>query len=189
MKRSHLRYFSYAELEQRGNQLAHVLRAQGLKRLDHYSVFMENNNRYIESCVAGERSGLYYTCINSYLTAEELAYILNNSESQLLITSKACFGIALQALFDCPRVALCLVVGGGAGLEATCIGKDYVSKPLFSRRSDCAALGQVPVTSRSRRSATRDLNGSTSVAVAAQCPIARSAPPGPLQRAHIEATA
>jgi len=108
---------TYAELEQRSNQLAHVLRAQGLKRLDHYSVFMENNSRYIEACVAGERSGLYYTCINTYLTAEELAYILNNSESQVLITSKACFEIALQALVGCPRVTLCLVVGGGAGLQ------------------------------------------------------------------------
>jgi len=34
---------------------------------------MENNNRYLEACGAGERSGLYYTCVNSYLTASELA--------------------------------------------------------------------------------------------------------------------
>jgi long-chain acyl-CoA synthetase len=108
---------SYAELERRSNQLAHVLRAQGLKRLDHYSVFMENNSRFVETCVAGERTGLYYTCINSYLTAGELAYILNNSESQLLITSKDRFEVARQALLECPRVALCLVVGGGAELE------------------------------------------------------------------------
>ncbi len=108
---------SYAELERRSNRLAHVLRAQGLKRLDHYSVFMENNSRFVEACVAGERTGLYYTCINSYLTAGELAYILNNSESQVLITSKARFEVARQALVDCPRVVLCLVVGGGAELE------------------------------------------------------------------------
>jgi long-chain acyl-CoA synthetase len=108
---------TYAQLERRSNQLAHVLRAQGLKRLDHYGVFMENNSRYIEACVAGERTGLYYTCINSYLTAGELAYILNNSESQLLITSKASFEVAREALADCPRVALCLVVGAGADLE------------------------------------------------------------------------
>ena len=50
---------------------------------------MENNSRYLEACSAGERAGLYFTCINCYLTAEELAYILNNSESQLLITSQA----------------------------------------------------------------------------------------------------
>ncbi|MBW8902836.1 MAG: AMP-binding protein, partial [Bradyrhizobium sp.] len=49
---------SYAELEARCNRLAHLLRKLGLKRLDHYAIFMENNSRYLEACGAGERSGL-----------------------------------------------------------------------------------------------------------------------------------
>jgi len=109
---------TYAELEARSNRLAHLLRAQGLKRLDHYAIFMENNARYLEANGAGERSGLYYTCINSYLTAEELAYILQNSESQLLITSAAKLDVAREALRSCPRVRLCLVVDGGAAVRA-----------------------------------------------------------------------
>ena len=108
---------TFGELEHRSNQLAHLLRAQGLQRESHYAVFMENNNRYVESCVAGERSGLYYTCVNGYLQADELAYILNNSESKLLITSKDKLAVARQALAEAPNVTLCLVVGGGA--EAT----------------------------------------------------------------------
>ena len=103
---------SYAELEARSNRLAHLLRAHGLKRLDHYSIFMENNNRYLESCGAGERAGLYYTCVNSYLKAEELAYILNNSESKALITSASRRDVALEALKQCPNVTLCLIVDG-----------------------------------------------------------------------------
>ena len=106
----------YAELEARSNQLAHLLRERGLQRLDHYAIFMENNSRFVEACMAGERTGLYYTCINAYLTAEELAYILNNSESQLLITSVEKLAVARQALRDCPKVTLCLVVGGGAAV-------------------------------------------------------------------------
>ena len=109
---------SYGELDARSNQLAHLLRAQGLQRLDHFAVFMENNPRYIESCMAGERTGLYYTCINAYLTGDELSYILNNSEARLLITSAACFETAALALASCPRVTLCLVVGGGKQLPA-----------------------------------------------------------------------
>jgi long-chain acyl-CoA synthetase len=103
---------TYGELETRANRLAHLLRRQGLRRLDHYSIFMENNNRYLESCAAGERAGLYYTCVNSFLTAPELAYILHNSESRVLITSRACFEVAVEALRDCPQVSLCLVVDG-----------------------------------------------------------------------------
>ncbi|HKY89644.1 MAG TPA: AMP-binding protein [Nevskiaceae bacterium] len=103
---------SYAEFEARSNRLAHLLRAQGLKRLDHYAIFMENHERFLEACGGGERAGLYYTCVNSFMTAEELAYVLQNSESQLLITSVAKRDIAIAALALCPKVTCCLVVGG-----------------------------------------------------------------------------
>ena len=101
---------TYADFEARANQLAHALRAEGLQRLDHYSVFMENNSRYLEACSAGERSGLHYTCINSHLTSGEVAYIVNNSESKVLITSRAKQAVGLEALGSCPGVQLCLVV-------------------------------------------------------------------------------
>ncbi|MGB7974868.1 MAG: AMP-binding protein [Roseiarcus sp.] len=103
---------SYRELEARSNRLAHFLRAVGLKRLDHYAIFMENHPRYVECCAAGERSGLYFTCINSFLNAGEVAYIVNNSRSKVLIISDAKRDIALAALRDCPEVELCLVVDG-----------------------------------------------------------------------------
>ena len=103
---------TYGELEVRSNQLAHLLRSRGLGRLDHYSIYMENNARYVECCAAGERSGHYYTCVNSYLTAEELAYILNNSRSKVLITSQAKRQVALAALPLCPNIELTLIVDG-----------------------------------------------------------------------------
>src|SRR6266436_1960925 len=103
---------SYAELEARSNRLAHLFRQRGLKRLDHYAIFMENNSRYLEACGAGERSGLYFTCVNSYLTGSELAYVVNNSESRILITSTAKLAVAREALKECPKVELCIVVDG-----------------------------------------------------------------------------
>jgi long-chain acyl-CoA synthetase len=103
---------TYRELEARSNRLAQLLRRRGLKRLDHYSIFMENNSRYLEACGAGERSGLYYTCVNSYLTPGELAYILNNSQSRLLITSLAKLDVAREALKESPNIELCIVADG-----------------------------------------------------------------------------
>ena len=103
---------TYQELDARTNRLAHLLRSLGLKRLDHYAIFMENNARFLEACGAGERSGLYFTCVNSFLTASELAYIVNNSEAQVLLTSKAKLDVAREALKECPRVRLCVVMDG-----------------------------------------------------------------------------
>ena len=115
---------SYAEFEGRSNRLAQLLQANGLGFEDHYSVFMENNARYLETCAAGERAGLYYTCINSFLTAEEVAYIIQNSESQVLITSAAKQDVALAAAKNCPRLKLILVVDSDPNnLPDTC--RDY----------------------------------------------------------------
>jgi long-chain acyl-CoA synthetase len=71
---------------------------------------MENNNKFLEICAAGERSGLFYTPINSYLTADELAYIIQNSQSKVLIVSKAKRDIAAAALEQCPNVTLGIMI-------------------------------------------------------------------------------
>src|SRR5450631_2520330 len=91
---------SYSELERRSNRLA------------HYSIFMENHVRYVECCAAGERSGLYYTCINSYLQPDEVAYLLQNSQSTVLVTSMAKLEIARQAVAATPAITSCLIVDG-----------------------------------------------------------------------------
>ena len=109
---------TYSELERATNRLTHLLRARGLRRLDHYAIFMENHRRYVEVCGAGERSGLIFTCANSFLTAAELAYILVNSELKLLITSQARRDVALAAARQCPNIEFCIVVDGpGDGAE------------------------------------------------------------------------
>ena len=117
---------TYREHEQRCNQLAHLLRSRGLQHRDHYAVFMENNDRYLEACGAGERTGLYYTCINSYVTADELTYLIDNSESQVLITSRAKRDVALAAAADCPNLSLILVVDEPGGADDPQV-RDFVT--------------------------------------------------------------
>ena len=102
---------TYAEFECRANQLAHYLRSVNLKFKDHYAIFMENNERFLEANSAGERAGLYYTCINSYLTANEVSYIINNSESQVLITSLRMLPTVIEAEKSCPNLRKVLVIG------------------------------------------------------------------------------
>jgi long-chain acyl-CoA synthetase len=106
---------TFGELEARANRLAHLFRDRGLRRGDHVAIFMENNARYLETVSAAERTGLYYTCINSYLTADELAYIVDDCEARILIVSAAKRGVAIAAAPMCPDVELFLMVGGVRG--------------------------------------------------------------------------
>jgi len=141
---------TYRELEARCNRLAHLFRDHGLKRLDHYAIFMENNSRYLESCGAGERSGLYFTCVNSYLTPGEVAYILINSQSRILITSRAKLDIAREAIKECPDVELC-IVADGAGESDRIVGLEAVT----------AGLPATPVTDESIGTAMLYSSGTT----------------------------
>jgi len=77
----------YRELDDRSMQLAQLLYENGLRRGDHIALFMENNLRYFEIAWAAFRSGLYFTPVNRFLTAEEAAYIINDCEAQVLISS------------------------------------------------------------------------------------------------------
>jgi long-chain acyl-CoA synthetase len=73
----------------------------------------------LEECgTAVERSGLYYTGVNSYLTPSELAYILTHSQSEVLFTSQSHLAVAREALRVCPRVKLTLVVDGPSNGDA-----------------------------------------------------------------------
>ncbi len=143
---------TYGELNARANRLTHLLQASGLRRLDHFSIFMENNNRYIEMCSAGERSGLYYTCINSYLTPEEVAYIVQNSESKVLITSVAKRDVAMAVAKLCPDLRLCLIVGGtgedGPFVDVDKATANHPSTPLASERAGTSMLYSSGTTGR-----------------------------------------
>src|SRR5712692_5557345 len=101
---------TYGDYEARCNRLAHMFRDLGLKRGDHVAFFMENNPRLLEAEGAAERSGLYFTCINSYLSAEEVAYIINDCEAQVLITSGAKRQVATEVVASCPNVKRFMMV-------------------------------------------------------------------------------
>jgi long-chain acyl-CoA synthetase len=109
---------TWGEYEARSNRLAQLFRAMGLRRLDHVAFLMENNPRLLECEGAAERTGLYYTCVNSYLAADEVAYIVNDCHARVFITSAAKREIAEQLPAKCPNVERWLTVDGPvAGFE------------------------------------------------------------------------
>ncbi len=102
---------TFGEYEERANRVAHLFRDIGLRRGDHVAIVMDNHPRLLEIEGGAERTGLYYTVVNSYLRADELAYIVNDSRARVLVASTATRDAALAAAGDCPGVELFLEVG------------------------------------------------------------------------------
>jgi len=80
---------TYAQLEARSNQFAHLLRSLGLKAGDHMAVLLENHPRFFEICFGAQRAGIIFTAISTRLKASETAYIIDNCGARLLVTSQA----------------------------------------------------------------------------------------------------
>ena len=110
---------TFGEYEKRCNRLAHMYRDVGLRRGDHVAFFLENNLRIFECEGAAERTGLYFTAINSYLSAEETAYIVNDSSARVVVTSAAMFAVASGLPQLCPAVERWLVVDRADGPDAS----------------------------------------------------------------------
>ncbi|MFN3236707.1 MAG: AMP-binding protein [Pseudomonadales bacterium] len=79
---------TYAELEAYSNQAAQLFRSLGLKRGDHIAILLENHPRFLQICLAAQRSGLYFTCISYRLQEAEVEYIVNDCGARVFITSK-----------------------------------------------------------------------------------------------------
>ena len=128
---------SYRELDDRSNQLAQLMWDSGLRRGDHVAILMENHACYFDVVWAALRSGLYLTTINRYLTTEEAAYILDNCEAKVLVTSHHMSEVA-AGLPDAPSqcVTWLMVDGAIAGYQdyEQAIGA-YPAQPLQNEPS------------------------------------------------------
>src|ERR1700689_3586199 len=83
------RTLAFAEYEAAANQVAPLIRDTGLDKGQHMAIFMENHPAMLLAQAGAERTGLYFTPVNSYLSAEEVAYVINDSRSRIVVTSTA----------------------------------------------------------------------------------------------------
>lgn len=110
---------TYRELDERSMQLAQLWHAGGLRPGDHIAVFAQNHIRFMEIYWAAIRSGLYFTSINKYLTADEAGYILNDSGAKALVTTAELAEVATQLPPQAPRCHINLMIDGVApGFES-----------------------------------------------------------------------
>ena len=97
---------TYAALDAASNQVAHLLREQGLRPGDRVALFLTNVPEYFALAWGAQRAGLRFVCISSKLTAPEVDYILADSETKLLIAGAPLGAVATALEAPLVRYAL-----------------------------------------------------------------------------------
>ena len=127
---------SFAELETRANQAAHVFRALGLSSNDGVAIFLENELAYFEICWGAQRAGLHFTPVSSRLTADELRYIVEDSGAKALVCSATLREAAEPVAVALHEVNVLSV--GGALAGATSWDSARASMPETPIADECA---------------------------------------------------
>ena len=95
---------TYAELESRSARVARALRAAGLRPGDHVALLLDNRAAMLELAWAAQRSGLYYTPINTRLAADEAAYVVDDCGATVLFAAASVARLAGEVRDRTPRV-------------------------------------------------------------------------------------
>ncbi|HZZ32115.1 MAG TPA: acyl-CoA synthetase [Phenylobacterium sp.] len=138
---------TYAELDARSNQGAHLFRELGLRPGDAVALFLDNHPRYYEILWAAQRSGLRFTCLSSKLTAGEVEYIVKDCEAKVFIASAALSETALQVA---PLIA---------GVQLFMVGGEAQGYPSFEAAR--APMPATPIADESAGSAMLYSSGTT----------------------------
>ena len=102
---------TYAELDERSAKLAAAFRRLGADESHPVALLLPNCAEYIECDVATARGAILRVGIGERLTAEEVGYILADSQAAVLVTSRNLLESLKQAEVPVPTIV--------------CVGPDY----------------------------------------------------------------
>ena len=82
-------FYTWDGVESRARRFAAALSAEGLEAGDRWAVMAHNRIEWTPLVLGNLRAGTRYVPINWHLTVEEVAYLLNDSQSRLLVVDSA----------------------------------------------------------------------------------------------------
>ncbi len=89
---------TYAQLEERVRRMGAALRAAGLKREERVLLLMHDCNDWPVSFLGAMFAGVVPVAVNTLLTAEDYAYMLENSRAQAVLVSGALLSTVKAAM-------------------------------------------------------------------------------------------
>jgi long-chain acyl-CoA synthetase len=107
------KHFTYREINNRVNRLANGLMRPGLEKGSRVAVIANNCHEFVEAYFAVAKTGLVIVPVSSRLSAPEVSYIVDNSDSQVLIYQEEFREIIESIKKTIPQVKYFLCIGKG----------------------------------------------------------------------------
>jgi amino acid adenylation domain-containing protein len=89
--------YTYRQIDEEANRLAHALIASGVQRGDRVVIFLPNSLETVVSIFATLKAGAVFVVLNSTTKPDKVTYILNNCRASAIVTS----GIKADSLSAC----------------------------------------------------------------------------------------
>ena len=102
---------SFAATNANANRLVRLLRDRGLCAGDSVALVCSNRVEFIEVLAAALRGGIRLTPVNWHLSADEIAYIIQDCEARAVIADARVAAVP-EAVARCPGLEIKLAVGG-----------------------------------------------------------------------------
>ncbi|MFF5009793.1 acyl--CoA ligase family protein [Streptomyces phaeochromogenes] len=134
------RSLSYGELATEATRVAQALRASGVQDGDRVAYLMPNLPEMLVAHFAVPLARAVLVAVNTRLSAEEIAYILDHSGAKILVTDSALLSTVASAVQDVTTVTEVIVfedTEAGVGTEAAAsaaVGSRLVSYADFTAR-------------------------------------------------------
>jgi acyl-CoA synthetase (AMP-forming)/AMP-acid ligase II len=103
---------TYGELYARSLRVAALLRDAGLRRGDGIALVLPNRPEFFEITWGCQLSGLYYSAVNTHFTADEVAYVISDSEAKAVFVDSSMAELGATILAANPGVDVHIAVGG-----------------------------------------------------------------------------
>ncbi len=104
---------TFTEVAERAERLARALGRLGIGDSDRVATFLWNNQAHLEAYLAVPAMGAVLHTLNLRLFPEQLAYIINHAEDQVIICNASIAGLLGQVRDEIPTVRHIIVVGEG----------------------------------------------------------------------------
>jgi long-chain acyl-CoA synthetase len=108
------RALTWRQFVERRNRLAHALTAAGLAAGEHTVIYAHNSLEYLIAGAAVRAAGAIAVPMNHRLTADEVAYILDDADAVAVFVSRGFLPTAERARAQAPRVRHWITLDGGS---------------------------------------------------------------------------